>query len=890
MSRWHEATCVSPDVVLNGDLPTCNTCGAVPDLDAIRLKQQQTSPFPPSPPDEPPGQFNLRWPLGSLYSRATDANTHQGSVNNSNEDVRSVNAFEPSPIYQRRLEPHEFRLLRLDGAASGTDLLHLHLETHDQERFPVYETVSYTWGGENNDNSRSQLVFIGPYWDILLQTQNCWDMLMFLRPADGLRRLWVDAICINQKDDEERSTQVSKMADIYQKAQRALVYLGSSLVDATSPRKYPLRQRFEHSIAQSNESDQLVRNGKVDLDKLLTRRYFSRVWVIQELIVSRQVVFQVGDTEFWADGTSIHKVKDYDWQNTPAPWLVHLAQGTPQGRDIYGAMRETWSSNASDLRDKIFGILALIDDRQEREIFRPDYSLSFFHVYLGALAYSLLGLKRVEILCHAAGLSAPDGQPSWMIDSKIPTWPARFDFQGQAESTFKSWRRVWPEEWVWPPRDDLDTAAIAQQRPFDLIMGQTGLDHKRLGPGTFIFSQFSTQYKSRKGVDVDPGPYTMEEFVNPSLVSIYFQDPDAETLERLKEETWHNGATVDASTGSLKINLTRICGFTAAPSKAYTDGSMTIFGVEGASKVKAWMYLITDMPLDRLVIPGRDHLFLLDQGDEKSFVILILRKLDDSLAFKLIGCCYGLYFRFPPRRWLAAYMVSVPPEDDKVFLPDLRNRLRYDEMANFFVEDEILEKLLRVDAHSLDKHQFKTLAREFLLGASPKLFEAFRKYVHRRYRPVIKGEHVEISVHPAAWRSIRDSARMCFFLDLFPEMRYEEQEDWRNSEPLWRRTTHETYRYKTTVQYGELDYSMIHEEKFLHFRASMASLCTIMWHMMPTEPLAGYRSRCQSEVRFDMPPERIVGEEADMLTCPNWPRSLLEGFAIDGRMYHVCIA
>ncbi|RSL49688.1 hypothetical protein CEP54_012289 [Fusarium duplospermum] len=878
MSRWHVDTCVSPGVVLNGDLLTCNTCGAAPDLDAIRLKQQQTSPFPPSPPDELPGQFNLHWPLSSLYSRATDADTQNGSVNNSDEDVRSVNDFEPSPIYQHRLETHEFRLLRLDGVASGTNLLHLHLETHDQQRFPVYETVSYTWGGENNDNSRSQPVFIGPFWDILLQTQNCWDMLKFLRPVDGLRRLWVDAICINQKDDEERA------------AQRALVYLGSSLVDAASPQKYPLRQRFEHSIAQSNDNDQLVSNGKVDIKKLLTRRYFSRVWVIQELIVSRQVVFQVGDTEFWADGTSIHKVKGYDWQNTRAPWLVHMARGTPQGREIYGAMRETWSSEATDLRDKIFGILALIDNQHERELFRPDYSLSFSHVYIGALAYSLLGQKRVEILCHAAGLSAPDGQPSWMIDWKIPTWPAYFDFQGQAESTFKSWRHVWPEKWVWPPRDDLETAAIAQRGHFGLIMPQSGLDHKRLGPGTFIFSQFSTQYKSRKGVHVYPGPYTMEEFVNPGFVSIYFKDPDDQTLQRLKEEIWHNGATVDASTGSLEINLTRICGFTAAPLKVYTDGSMSVFGVEGAGKVEAWMYLITDVPLDRLVIPGRDHLFLLDQGDEKSFLILILRELDDGPAFELIGCCYGLYFRFPPGRWLSAEFVSVPPEDDKVFLPDLRNRLSFNEMTKLMAADEILEKLLRVDAYDLDKHQFENLAHEFLRGSSPELFEAFRKYIHRRYRPVIKGEHVEISVHSATWRSIRNSACICCFLRLFPEMRYEEEEDWRSSGPLWRRTTYETFRYKTTVQYGELDTSMIREDKNLHLRASMASLCTTMWDRMPTEPLAGYRSRCQSDKRFHMPSERIVEEEADMLTCPNWPRSVLEGFIIDGRMYRVCIS
>lgn len=349
MSRWHAATCISPDVMINGDLPICNTCGAVPDLDAIKLKQQETSPLPPIPPNEAPGQFNLYWPLSSLYSHAR---TRRGSNDHTNERLRCTDDFEPSPIYDRRLQDHEFRILRLE-AASGTDLLHVHLETHDQERFPIYETVSYTWGGENNDNSRCRPVFIGPHWDILLQTQNCWDMLQFLQFADGLRRLWVDAICINQKDDKEREAQVSKMIDIYQEAQRVVVYLGSDSIDPTRPHKYPLRRKFEHSIMQFNDSDHLAKDGKLDLHKLLTKRYFSRLWVIQELVVSRQVIFQVGDTEFWADGTAVRRLKRHDWDSTSTPWLKHMAQGTMPGIDIYDAMGATWSSKASDPRDKI---------------------------------------------------------------------------------------------------------------------------------------------------------------------------------------------------------------------------------------------------------------------------------------------------------------------------------------------------------------------------------------------------------------------------------------------------------------------------------------------------------------------------------------------------------
>lgn len=861
MTRWHTPICVSPDVVLNGDLPICNTCGAVPDLGAIRLKQQQTSPLPSIPPNEPPGQFNLYWPLGSLYSHAKAP--QDSNANNQNEKRRSTNNFEPSPIYQHRLQDHEFRLLRLEAAPSGMGLLHVHLETHDQERFPIYETVSYTWGGENNDNFRCRPVFIGPHWDVLLQTQNCWDMLKFLQPADGLRRIWVDAICINQQDDKEREAQVSKMVNIYQEAQRVVVYLGNSLIDSATPHKYPLRRKLEHSIMQSNDSDHLVRDGKLDLNNLLAKRYFSRLWVIQELVVSRQVVFQVGDTEFWADGATVPQLKSHDWENTSASWLVHMAQGTSPGSDIYDAMRATWSSKASDPRDKIFGILALLDDHRERELFRPDYSLSFFHIYLGALAYSLLGQKRVEILCHGAGRSAPYVQPSWMIDWNTPRWPTLYGLQDEAERAFNSWYRHRPADWVRPSRDDL---TLAKENISIPPLGLEGLIFEQ-----YVFSQFSTQYKSRCGTRFSTNCLLYEQ------ESYNFTDLDEGEVQRLKEESWDKGAAVDASTGSLTINLTRICEFAVVPSKVHTHEGMMIFEVQGATPNKVWMYLITDMPLDHLVIPTRDHLFVLDQGDEKTFVILILRKLDDSPVFRLIGCCYGLYFRS-----IGPDELNLP-EDDLLFLSDLRKRQRLDHIMRWIPGWAIFEDLRHLQPDSLNERQLSTLLHKLLRGSGLESLQAYCDCIHPRFHPVFNGEHVEITIHLTNWQSLLEIGSIGCLIGTYAEIRLEGEKDWTSP-------TRTMDWLRTDLEYGEFRF-LVRDNKPLqfHLRVSRDNLHALV-SSIPTEALAGLHSRYNSDARFYMPPKRIVGEEAGMLTCPAWPRSVLEGFTIDGRMYCVCVA
>ena len=53
-----------------------------------------------------------------------------------------------------------------------------------------------------------------------------------LRQHDQERRLWIDAICINQEDNEEKSAPVALMRKVYSNAQRVVVWLGKSSFDS----------------------------------------------------------------------------------------------------------------------------------------------------------------------------------------------------------------------------------------------------------------------------------------------------------------------------------------------------------------------------------------------------------------------------------------------------------------------------------------------------------------------------------------------------------------------------------------------------------------------------------------------------------------------------------
>ncbi|KAF2632824.1 hypothetical protein BU25DRAFT_406136 [Macroventuria anomochaeta] len=87
---------------------------------------------------------------------------------------------------------------------------------------PVFEAVSYTWAGEDGDDSKSRTIQF-TNGAIMHVTINCEAALLQLRHPSRERRLWIDAICINQTDVTERNRQVGLIDQIFSAPQSVVI-------------------------------------------------------------------------------------------------------------------------------------------------------------------------------------------------------------------------------------------------------------------------------------------------------------------------------------------------------------------------------------------------------------------------------------------------------------------------------------------------------------------------------------------------------------------------------------------------------------------------------------------------------------------------------------------
>jgi len=131
-----------------------------------------------------------------------------------------------------------------------------------------YESLSYVWGSENN----KQLIYVDG--DEMYVTANLHMALSHLRHCLLERILWVDAICINQADNDEKGRQVQLMAKIYSKASRVIVWLGES-ADNSDEALEVIRVAAYKQPANSP----VVKTNWEAIFTLLERGWFERIWV-----------------------------------------------------------------------------------------------------------------------------------------------------------------------------------------------------------------------------------------------------------------------------------------------------------------------------------------------------------------------------------------------------------------------------------------------------------------------------------------------------------------------------------------------------------------------------------------------------------------------------------
>ena len=276
-----------------------------------------------------------------------------------------------------------------------------------------YEALSYAWGSPNRTHS---LEFAdGSYVEV---TQSLYHALQYLRYPGRERRIWADAVCINQDDLTERASQVADMANVFRHATCVLVWLGESTTDDTLA--------FATLQASDNwlEDELISTNGehieaglkrepwcpccktplaeaKIDtslayavVNDLCDREWFSRLWVYQEVACARAVEVHCGFHH--CSWVSFDRFPDLEYQSTKPSDIEIVSMcriPTPGCFDPSVLLRLLVVLGEKDCReeqDRVFAIRS-IAGLEHVEALEPDYTLSVDEVCLRVAVECLRG-------------------------------------------------------------------------------------------------------------------------------------------------------------------------------------------------------------------------------------------------------------------------------------------------------------------------------------------------------------------------------------------------------------------------------------------------------------------------------------------------------------------
>lgn len=419
--RWHSSDCSEPDVIVEDGVPCCQSCHATCSVLVEQLIAQNLARGGKIhlPADTPLREANFWWPRSVPYHRPR---VDLGA--DSNPSMLSERRTKPnsmSSIYPSSLDSNHFRLIYITESEDISSPIHIRLAECDLNDHPEYETVSYVWGGEDCDSTPCKPIYVGRFWDIILATRNCSALLHYLRPQKGCRIIWLDAICINQADNIEKPAQISRMGDIYANCERVVAYFGEDLVSRPiAANTFRPRVDFrETAFADGARSDNLTGKTEdflmtcanasgISQHRLLERRYLTRIWIVQELFLSKHAILPLGGSDILCDREQARR--------------LILRTGREQlssssvTKSLSLLLKATSHCHASDPRDKVYGLLGLFQPEDMSQTLVSDYSISWRDCWVGTAAYLILVEKNLMLLSHAVGNTLPSCVPSWVPD------------------------------------------------------------------------------------------------------------------------------------------------------------------------------------------------------------------------------------------------------------------------------------------------------------------------------------------------------------------------------------------------------------------------------------------------------------------------------------------
>ena len=323
-----------------------------------------------------------------------------------------VYRYWPLPPIMEYGQTPPFTRIMLLSAGVGSEPLRCSLTIINVESCPPFEALSYVWG---QARAVHPVLCDGGAVSI---TQNLDDALRSMRLPTQARRLWVDAVCIDQQNLDERSRQVRYMRLIYSRATRVIVWLGLKVPGLEKAMDLAEMIHEIRSADQPTEATKAINRVELTqnmstlaiatltaeeeaakhLQALLFRDFFSRSWCVQEVLVSAYCIAKIEDLEIeffkiLSTALYIHMQQGKLVPDTPLEFwnMVYMKRTGNSPRllppnavegsigPLLHLLVGTRDFKATDPRDKIFALLGITDEglnpQRAYQVMAPSNSL-----------------------------------------------------------------------------------------------------------------------------------------------------------------------------------------------------------------------------------------------------------------------------------------------------------------------------------------------------------------------------------------------------------------------------------------------------------------------------------------------------------------------------------
>ncbi|KAK6531829.1 hypothetical protein TWF694_002994 [Orbilia ellipsospora] len=364
--------------------------------------------------------------------------------------VKSHLAPPVGSFYEKKsITLNHIRLLRLDLTSSGR-VFKGEFEIINLSSSTEFWAISYCWGRRPDPNNCSYFETKEGRIPIGDSLASC---LRYLREEKVSTLIWADAVCINQKNNMEKAQQVKRMGTLYSRAKRVIVWVGDERKEDSRALKILNRLQPAPTSEEVCVDDDDVRQ----IENFLSRDWFTRMWIIQELVLSDNVTVKCGSSELQWNAViqgirTCEKIRRETQQGqlTDASFSIkgsHRAYALDRVRALRIAkkryqfikLRNMFFPNKSSRPpDKLFSLVHLaFDTIRGQDDFNPDYD-SPDEIVLYNFMKWMAKFTAIPKLLYWAGDSKSAKHCSWMPDfmsqkgpdyypfpESISEWPAR---------------------------------------------------------------------------------------------------------------------------------------------------------------------------------------------------------------------------------------------------------------------------------------------------------------------------------------------------------------------------------------------------------------------------------------------------------------------------------